>query len=389
MQLTVVDRVSSSRKIRPATRVGPLDLLILQATPFCNLDCTYCYLPNRHLARRMNITVLEDTARRVFASQAVGDHFTIVWHAGEPMAMPISFYQQAIEIFDRHNTRGVRVRHSIQTNGTMIDQDWCDFIKANPVKIGVSVDGPAFIHDSCRKTRKGGGTFDRVIRGITHLRNNRIAFHVISVLTRLSLDYPDEMFNFYREHGINQVGFNVEEKEGPHVSSSLDEVGIEARYRQFLSRFHDLVETMREPMKMRELDGATAAILYGGDPATLKAQQTTPLSIVTVDVDGNFGTFSPELIDAKSDVYGDFIIGNVATDDLDEAAAGDKCQSMRRDIEAGIDRCRSECPYFGFCGGGVPSNKFFENGTFDSTQTMHCRLQRQTVMDLMLEKCGA
>ena len=130
--------------------------------------------------------------------------------------------QEAIAILERHNTLGVRVDHSFQTNGTLIDAEWCAFIKSHNVRIGVSVDGPAFLHDRFRRTRGGKGTHTRVIQGMELLRSEGIPFHVITVLTGASLDYPDELYEFYRQYGISSVGFNVEEIEGPHRHSSLE-----------------------------------------------------------------------------------------------------------------------------------------------------------------------
>ena len=136
--------------------------------------------------------------------------------------MPVEFYEGAIRLIDELNTGGIEVSHSFQTNGTLINPAWCDFIKKNQVRIGVSVDGPAFLHDAHRKTRKGKGTHDRVMAGIRCLQERGIEFHVISVLTQEALDHPEEIFRFYVENGIQRVGFNIEEIEGVNTSSTLD-----------------------------------------------------------------------------------------------------------------------------------------------------------------------
>lgn len=366
--------------------LGPLDLLVIQPTPFCNVDCSYCYLPNRQSTKRISAETLDLVFERVFSSGLVEHSFTVVWHAGEPLVLPPAFYEQASAVLDRHNRAGTRVWHSFQTNATLIDEDWCAFIKANEVRIGVSVDGPAFLHDRFRKTRAGQGTLERALHGIGLLNAHAIPFHVITVLTHASLDYPDELYDFYRKHNMRHVGFNVEEVEGPHQSSSLQGTDVRARFTRFLSRFFDLATSPDWPMQVRELDGALSALAANPTGALLKTQETTPFAIISVDCDGNFSTFSPELLGLKSEPYGDFALGTVQTDTFRAAAATEKFQRMHAAVAAGVRRCRQTCAYFNYCGGGAPVNKYFENGSFDSTETLFCRLSKQAVLDVALDK---
>ncbi len=366
--------------------LGPLDLLIIQPTPFCNLDCRYCYLPDRLNKKRISPATLERTFQRVFESDIVQGPFTVVWHAGEPMVLRPEFYAQAFEIAARHNSSNVPLAHSFQTNATLIDQAWCDFIKQGSVRIGVSVDGPDFLNDLYRKTRRGDGTHDRVMEGIRLLKQNQIPFHVITVLTYKALDYPDELYTFYVENRIERVGFNIEEIEGPNEHSSLSAADTDERYRRFMSRFFDLVAAGGYPLRVREFDSALAAILQGGSHRLLRTQETAPFAIVSVDWEGNFSSFSPELLGLRNAQYGDFVLGNVETDSLATAAASPHFAALYRDIAAGVEKCRQSCAYFGFCGGGVPVNKYCENGSFDSTETLFCRLNRKAMVEVMLDK---
>src|SRR5262249_49227143 len=203
------------------TSLGPLELLVTQPPPFCNIDCSYCSLPDRLSTKRSPPHILERVFERVFDSGLADRAFTVVWHAGEPLVLPTSFYARAFDLLDRHNRGRIAVDHSFQTNATLIDPAWCDFIRANDLRIGVSVDGPTILHAARRRTRSGQGTHRRVVEGIERLNWNGISFHVITVLTHDSLDYPDEIYDFYLRHGIRNIGFNVEEIEGPHRGSSL------------------------------------------------------------------------------------------------------------------------------------------------------------------------
>lgn len=365
--------------------VGPLDLLVIQPTPFCNLDCDYCYLPDRQDTRRITPAVLDRVFQRVFESDLVRGPFTAVWHAGEPLILPPPFYAEAFAIAARHNRAGVSMVHSFQTNATLLDEAWCDFIARHGVLMGISLDGPAFLHDRHRVTRRGAGTHRRVMESVDRLHRRGISFHVITVLTADTLDYPDELYAFYLEHGIHRVGFNAEEIEGPHARSSLAGPETERRYRQFLSRFFDLAARPGSPLHVREFDAMTSAILAegGGPPRT---QETAPFAILSVDCRGNFSSFSPELLGLRTPHYGDFLLGNVETDSLAAALRAPRFAAIHRDIAAGVDECRRTCPYFLFCGGGAPVNKYCENGSFASTETLFCRLNRQAVLDVLLDK---
>ncbi len=150
----------------------------------------------------MSEATLKRVFQFVFESGIVEQGFTVVWHAGEPMVLPVGYYETAIGIIANHNPDGAQVRHSFQTNGVLIDDAWCDFFNAHGVNVGVSVDGPAFLHDRYRKTRKGGATHHRVMAGIRKLQSNKVPFHVISVLTGESLDYADELYDFYLENDV-------------------------------------------------------------------------------------------------------------------------------------------------------------------------------------------
>src|SRR6185295_17417584 len=360
-----------------------IELLVIQPTPFCNLDCCYCYLPHRSSTRRISPEVLRRTFERVFASRYARGAFTVVWHAGEPLVMPVSFYREAFALIDELNSEGLDVSHSFQTNGTLIDPSWCELIARHHVRLGVSVDGPAFLHDARRKTRGGQGTHERVMRGIRCLQEHGIDFHVISVLTREALDYPDALFQFFVENGIRRVGFNIEEIEGVNAASSLAAEQSFERVRSFFTRFLDLTLESGERLEVREFAGLGKLILESSCFAD-RNQENTPMRILNVDWTGNFSTFSPELLGVESGLYGDFLLGNVLRDELDTVESTPKFQRIYGDIETGIAECRRTCEYFGLCGGGSPSNKYFENGSLRSTETLHCRLSKKAIAEVTL-----
>ena len=367
--------------MEPATP-GPVQLLVLQPTPFCNLDCNYCYLPDRHSTARMRWPTLERAVERVLESRFLGETLSVVWHAGEPLVLPVDWYEEAFERIDVLNSRGTRILHSIQTNGVLIDDRWIDLFHRHRVGVGLSLDGPARIHDTHRKTRSGAGTHHRVMRAVELLNASRLDYHVICVLTSTAIDAADEMHAFFRDAGIRRVGFNVEEIEGPHTSSSLAGLEMVGAYRSFLRRMLELSRSEGTP-QIREIATARSLILDRDfDPRN--NQQTTPLRIVSVGVNGEISTFSPELLGNRNPAYGDFIFGNVAGHRLEDVLADDNFGVVHKEIRSGVTACRDECAYFTTCGGGAPANKVFEAGRFDVTETMYCRLARQAPVDVVL-----
>ncbi len=366
-----------------------LELLVLQPTPFCNLDCSYCYLAERSNTARMPFATLRRAVERVLESRFTRDELTIVWHAGEPLVLPVSWYEEAFAaIRDVVGDRDLTIHHAFQTNGTLIDEAWCDFIRRHGIRVGVSIDGPAHLHDRNRVLRDGRGTHALAMRGIRRLQQAGIDLHVISVLTAESLEHPDALFDFYRDVGIRRVGFNIEELEGENTSSSLhrdDGDAPEERVRAFMSRFLERLHAEPGVLTVRELSGLGNAILHAREDDAPRGQESTPMRILNVGFRGEFSTYSPELLGVKSEAYGGFALGNVHTDAIDASLETERFRRLENDVAAGIERCRRECPFFFLCGGGSPANKYFENGTLASTETMHCRLSRQVIAEVVLD----
>lgn len=367
-----------------------MGLLVIQPSPFCNINCDYCYLPNRTDTRRMDHAVLERVMDKIWDSGLVVGPFSLLWHAGEPLAVPISWYEEAFEIINRYPQAKDFVIHSVQTNGTLINDKWCDFLKQHRVEVGISIDGPQAIHDHNRKTRKGEGTFDKSMRGLETMKRNNVPFGVISVISDVSVDHPDEMYDFYREHGIKGLGFNIEEVEGANESSSLDrtEDGLD-RIRAFLKQFYLRNKADGFPLNVREFQNAERNILEPGwcsDPrGNYYNQEADPFGMINVDCFGNFSSFSPELLGQATEKYGTFTFGNLIGGTVFDATVNEAFEHVLADIEAGNKKCSETCQFYQYCGGASPSNKYYENGTFDSTETHQCKATVQMPMEIILE----
>jgi uncharacterized protein len=220
------------------------------------------------------------------------------------------------------------------------------------------------------------------MRAVALLQRHGIDFHVVTVLTEPALDDPDRLFDFFVNHAIREVGFNVEEIEGANRRSSLEAAGVEARFRTFIRGFLRRVWEQPGSLKLRELETGLG-ILLSDEP--IKDQQNVPFAIVSVGHDGTLSTFSPELLDAGHPRFGGFAFGQVGADPLAAIAASPLFAAVNDEIRQGVAACERTCSYFRWCGGGAPANKLFETGRFDATETMHCRLTRKAMLDAVIE----
>jgi len=223
------------------------------------------------------------------------------------------------------------------------------------------------------------------MRGVRVLQDNAYPFHVITVLTRESLRCVREMFDFYVDNGFTQIAFNIEEVEGDHHASSLQQDGIDAQVRTFFREFIELVDAHGSKLEVREFLGAFAGI-SNADAARYGNPMAQALRVVSVGVNGELSTFSPELLGNSTPRHGSFVFGNVHDDAIADMLTDTKFQTVQAEIERGLERCRRDCGYFDICLGGSPVNKLFENGSFDSTETLFCRLSKKAVIDVVLER---
>ncbi len=367
--------------------IGPLELLVLQATPFCNLDCSYCYLPDRDDRSKMDLAVVEKAIERVLEAKLAEGEFTVVWHAGEPLVVGVDYYEQAIERIASLVPDEITVHHSFQTNGVLIDQGWCDFFNRHKIRLGLSIDGPQDIHDRYRKTRNGKGTHHKVTRAVELLNDSGTSYHVIAVLTDDAIQQADKLFHYFNALGSEYICFNIEEIEGCNQSSTVLENDRYSNYIEFLDRFQRLRQEHGSSFRIREIDGVISAVMnWQSDPQNnaIRHQENTPFKILNVDVNGNFATFSPELLGTSSDRYGDMKLGNLFETSISECQQSLHYQRIATAIRDGVELCQRECDYFELCGGGSPSNKLAENRCFDSSETEFCRLQKKACVDFAL-----
>jgi uncharacterized protein len=371
------------------TVVGPIGLVILQSTGFCNINCSYCYLPDRANSRQaMDLPTVAEVARLIFTSNLFKRDLDIVWHAGEPLALNPAYYRKAIEIIETAKPPDLTVHYGIQTNGTLINDAWIDLFKEHKITVGISLDGPRDLHDRYRKYRNGSGSYDRVVAGIRKLQARNYPFHFIGVVTAQSLPRAADLLAHYGSFRPTALGLNIDELEAQNRHSSLGEDVTTERFERFIAELLDAGARQEGPaVTIRDFQ-RTLSSLISGKPED--NDQVIPLRMLNVAHNGDISTFSPELLALDAAERRRFVFGNVhrcnaLTDILNDAWF----IAAHEEICSGVDRCARECEYFQYCGGGAPVNKLSEKGTMDAAETTFCRLTKKAWVNACLQIANA
>lgn len=386
----MITTVAASKGLEPedVEVVARLRLIVIQASSLCNLDCKYCYVPARRDRAQMSDEIVSAAANFFYACEYPSKDIDILWHAGEPLAVGLPFFRRAFSLFE-HRRGDVRTQHIMQTNATLVTPSWCDFLQENGVHVGVSLDGPAALHDAQRRSWGGRGSHANAMRGVRMLREAGINPSAICVLTRESLSRPDEIYDFFSEHEFLAIAFNMEETEGQHVSRLLTHNGRELSvdaYR-FLYRIWERWKTDGYRLDIREFHHLLTCVrLMQRDHQFVRnPDEASPFGIVTIRRDGAVSTYSPELISMASQDYADFIIGNVLLDTPSDVIRGERFRRLYADVSAGQSGCKKDCPYYPMCGARFQSNRYAESGSLRTTETLTCKLHRQVLIDVVLD----
>ena len=172
----------------------------------CNLNCAYCFFLTKEKLYpgslfRMSDEVLEEYIRQYLEAQQV-PQATVAWQGGEPTMMGLDFFRRSIELEEKYKKPGTTIEHTIQTNATLLDDEWCEFFRENNYLVGISIDGPRELHDIYRRDKGGNPTFDRVMRGLELLRKHGVDFNILCTVHAANVDHPLEVYRFFR----NELG---------------------------------------------------------------------------------------------------------------------------------------------------------------------------------------
>ncbi|WP_437067373.1 cyclophane-forming radical SAM peptide maturase AmcB [Streptomyces sp. enrichment culture] len=361
--------------------------MLLQPTPLCNLDCPYCYLPSRGLARLMAPDVADAVAETVAAWSELHP-VTVLWHGGEPLTAGVAGLRGLLDRFPRG--RAHPVRHAVQTNATLIDHEWCRLFRERRIKVSVSVDGPGpgtgpgtAPHTAPlagpptgRPDRRGRDSTDRALRGIALLKEHGIPFGAIAVVSDPSAGRAADLHEWFTALGCRVLGVNLVERKGVNDWCVRDEENVADFWAALAARGR-----ADRRMSLRDLEHAwryVRAELSGtaGGWAGLPAD---PLPMVTWD--GQVVPLSPDLAGFSSARHGPFTVGDVRESGLDCCLARAEENPWVAEALDGVDACRAACGLFAYCRGGQAANKYFETGRLDATETAFCRTSRKLLME--------
>jgi uncharacterized protein len=235
-------------------------LIVLQPTAFCNIDCTYCYLTNRDDRRLMSPEVLDAVCSKIMGRLDPNSTATLVWHAGEPTAAPIGWYEDAYPRLS--SCTPPSVTFAMQSNGVAIDGRWIDLFCRTGTQVSISLDGPQRFHDARRLTRNGKPTWNLALRGLKRLQEAKRSPSVITVLHPQGLNSSREYYEFYRDNEITEVSFSIDELEGHNRKSSFDSVEYKPLIASFIAGIMRAAYRDGFPLHIREIE-RIAHILTG------------------------------------------------------------------------------------------------------------------------------
>lgn len=384
---------SAQGRLIPGRYTSKLNLLVLQSTNFCNLNCSYCYISStsRRSKARMSDDVIRNVAGKLLKRDFVSDRVQILWHAGEPMACGLQYYQNASKILEECSQDGISLNYTLQTNALLVNEEWAKFFRKREFSVGVSIDGPKDLHDSNRKNWAGQSTFDRAIAGTRILLDNGVKVGVICVIGKDSLHRAAEIYEFFQDLGVDYVGFNFEEIDGANTSSSVSDLD-DPRTLSAITEFWDELFTLwlKNDCRpaIREFGSLLAKIeKYRSDTNyTAIPDEIKNLGILTISSAGDVSAFAPELMNSPSLEFGDFIFGNIREAEFPDILKNGKLNEVNQLIQEGVANCEATCKYFPLCGGGNVSNKYSEHADLKATKTQKCISTKILPLDVMLSR---
>ena len=201
-------RAENREQMQPVKKDMPslrrlFHLLAKPTGAICNLDCKYCFFLSKEMLYpgdrfRMSDELLETYIRQLLEAHP-SDEVNVAWQGGEPSLMGLDFFRRAIVYVEKYRKQGQRILHTIQTNGTLLNDDWCRFFKQYNFLVGLSVDGPKEMHDAYRVNKGGAGTFDQVMRGWEMLRRREVDVNILCTIHAANADHPIEVYRFFRD----------------------------------------------------------------------------------------------------------------------------------------------------------------------------------------------
>jgi len=334
-------------------------LLIKPVSAVCNLDCVYCFYLDREAdpykelpGRRMTFDTLERLVDSyLFYSYP---HSVFAFQGGEPTLAGLRFYERLVDYQKKFGRNAQNVSNALQTNGILIDDDWCALFREYNWLVGVSMDGPEEVNDRYRLDRQGRGTWRKVMQGIETLQRNKVEFNILCVLSRANVESPGEIYRFFRKLEIDHIQY-IPLAEFDGEGKPLPFTITPHQYGRFLCETFDLWWPERRCVRIRFFDNLAEA-LAGQKPGSCTLHETCD-SYVVVEYNGD--VFPCDFFVEKN-----WKLGNVALDSWSEIARRQRRYSFASKKAIGHPECRV-CEYQSVCHGGCPKFRHAPRHSFD------------------------
>lgn len=344
----------------------PMYVMLKPVGSACNLNCEYCYylekgnLYTTFHNQLMSETLLEKFIEEYLNSQTQNE-VLFTWHGGEPLLRPISFYKKALELQKKY-ARGRHIENSLQTNGTMLTDAWCEFFRENNFLIGISIDGPQEFHDEYRRNKGDLPTFVKVMKGIQLLRKHGVEYNAMGVVNDFNADYPVEFYRFFKDIDCRFIQFapiveRVHSKtNGLQLSTPDEEAELTAfsisprQWGKFLCGIFD--EWIKEDVGKFyvQLFDSTLANWVGEQPGICTmAKQCGHAGVME---------FNGDVYSCDHFVFPEYKLGNLNTDTLASMMYSEKQLKFGTDKYDKLPRQCRECEYLFACHGECPKNRF-------------------------------
>jgi uncharacterized protein len=328
----------------------------------CNLNCEYCFFLKKEglypgSRFRMSDEVHESYIRQLFEAHQV-PQVTVAWQGGEPTLMGLDFFRRSVEFQKKYRKPATRIENTFQTNGILLDEDWCRFFHENNFLIGLSLDGPGELHDFYRKDKGGQGTFDRVEAAARLLQAHEVAFNVMCAVNSKNSLHPLDVYRFFRDElKADYIQFipivERDNETGYQEGDTVTERSVEPfQFGRFLSAIFD--EWLKRDVGrifVLNFEGALAGWL--GLAGTVCIFGPTCGLALALEFNG-------DLYSCDHFVEPDHYLGNILETPLVDLVASEKQQKFGRDKRDRLPNACRECEFLRLCYGECPKNRFLE-----------------------------
>ena len=329
----------------------------------CNLACRYCFFLEKERLypgsrQRMDSAVLEAYIRQYIEAQQV-PQVSVTWQGGEPTLMGLDFFRRSVELARERAPEGMQVEFSLQTNGTLLDEEWCGFFRENGFLIGLSLDGPRELHDAYRVDRGGAPTFERVMRAARLMQESGVEFNVLCTVHSANAGHPGEVYSFFRDElGTQWVQFiPIVERINSDGTTLLQE-GNEVTDRSvspaawggFLNGVFD--EWVRHDVGRMYINFFEAALAsWAGAPAAMCIFAETCGAAMALEHNG-------DLYSCDHFVEPAYLLGNIMQTPMAELAESERQRRFGEDKRDALPACCRDCEVLFACRGECPKNRF-------------------------------